>query len=128
MTLKEEYDFLCDRIEDLKKQIKNAKERDVSPMTIQMKYMKNYQSILKYRIEKQIDLDESQTKVRRKLDEKEVNQMIQPWVFSIEWENHCRNCVHNPNDYWCDKYNCCPCQALTLCNADGFHFEEKKDD
>lgn len=59
MTLKEEYDFLCDRIEDLKKQIKEAKEKDVSPMTIQMKYMKNYQSILKYRIEKQIDLDES---------------------------------------------------------------------
>ena len=52
MTLKEEYDFLCDRIEDLKKQIKNAKEIDVSPMTIQIKYMKNYQSILKYRIEK----------------------------------------------------------------------------
>lgn len=59
MTLKEEYDFLCDRIEDLKKQIKEAKEKDISPMTIQMKYMKNYQSILKYRIEKQIDLDES---------------------------------------------------------------------
>ena len=58
MTLKEEYDFLCDRIEDLKKQIKNAKDGDVSPMTIQIKYMKNYQSILKYRIEKQIDLDE----------------------------------------------------------------------
>ena len=57
MTLKEEYDFLCDRIEDLKRQIKNAKEKDVSPMTIQMKYMKNYQSILKYRIEKIIDLD-----------------------------------------------------------------------
>lgn len=52
MTLKEEYDFLCDRIEDLKRQIKNAKDKDVSPMTIQMKYMKNYQSILKYRIEK----------------------------------------------------------------------------
>ena len=52
MTLKEEYDFLCDRIEDLKKQIKNAKEADISPMTIQIKYMKNYQSILKYRIEK----------------------------------------------------------------------------
>ena len=59
MTLKEEYNFLCDRIDDLKRQIKNAKEKDVSPMTIQMKYMKNYQSILKYRIEKQIDLDES---------------------------------------------------------------------
>lgn len=59
MTLKEEYDFLCERIEDLKNQIKNAKEKDVSPMTIQMKYMKNYQSILKYRIEKQIDLDKS---------------------------------------------------------------------
>lgn len=59
MTLKEEYAFLCDRIEDLKKQIKNAKDKDVSPMTIQLKYMKNYQSILKYRIEKQIDLDES---------------------------------------------------------------------
>lgn len=57
MTLKEEYDFLCDRIEDLKNQIKEAKEKDVSPMTIQMKYMKNYQSILKYRIEKIIDLD-----------------------------------------------------------------------
>ena len=54
--------------------------------------------------------------------------MIQPWVFSIEWENHCRNCIHNSSDYWCDKYNCCPCQALTLCNADGFHFEENKDD
>lgn len=54
--------------------------------------------------------------------------MIQPWVFSIEWENHCRNCIHNSNDYWCDKYNCCPFQALTLCNADGFHFEKKKDD
>ena len=66
MTLKEEYNFLCDRIDDLKRQIKNAKEKDVSPMTIQMKYMKNYQSILKYRIEKQIDLDESQTKTRRK--------------------------------------------------------------
>ena len=66
MTLKEEYDFLCDRIEDLKKQIKNAKDKDVSPMTIQLKYMKNYQSILKYRIEKQIDLDESQTKARQK--------------------------------------------------------------
>ena len=66
MTLKEEYDFLCDRIDDLKRQIKNAKEKDVSPMTIQMKYMKNYQSILKYRIEKQIDLDERQTKVRQK--------------------------------------------------------------
>ena len=52
MTLKEEYDFLCDRIEDLKKQIKNAKDGDVSPMTIQLKYMKSYQSILKYRIEK----------------------------------------------------------------------------
>lgn len=52
MTLKEEYDFLCDRIEDLKHHIKNAKDKDVSPMTIQMKYMKNYQSILKYRIEK----------------------------------------------------------------------------
>ena len=59
MTLKEEYDFLCERIEDLKKQIKEAKEMDISPMTIQMKYMKNYQSILKYRIEKLIDLDES---------------------------------------------------------------------
>ena len=59
MTLKEEYAFLCDRIDDLKHQIKSAKERDVSPMTIQMKYMKNYQSILKYRIEKLIDLDES---------------------------------------------------------------------
>ena len=59
MTLKEEYDFLCDRIEDLKKQIKNAKDADIGPMTIQLKYMKNYQSILKYRIEKQIDLDES---------------------------------------------------------------------
>ena len=59
MTLKEEYDFLCDRIEDLKYQIKNEKERDVSPMTIQMKYMKNYQSILKYRIENLIDLDEN---------------------------------------------------------------------
>ena len=66
MTLKEEYDFLCDRIEDLKRQIKNAKERDISPMTIQMKYMKNYQSILKYRIEKQIDLDERYMKVRQK--------------------------------------------------------------
>lgn len=52
MTLKEEYDFLCDRIEDLKHQIKEAKEKDVSPMTIQLKYMKNYQSILKYRIDK----------------------------------------------------------------------------
>lgn len=52
MTLKEEYDFLCDRIEDLKNKIKEAKDKDVSPMTIQMKYMKNYQSILKYRIEK----------------------------------------------------------------------------
>ena len=59
MTLKEEYAFLCDRIEDLKRQIKNAKEADISPMTIQLKYMKNYQSILKYRIEKQIDLDEN---------------------------------------------------------------------
>ena len=59
MNLKEEYDFLCDRIEDLKRQIKNAKDADISPMTIQMKYMKNYQSILKYRIEKQIDLDEN---------------------------------------------------------------------
>ena len=59
MTLKEEYDFLCDRIEDLKHQIKEAKDADISPMTIQMKYMKNYQSILKYRIEKQIDLDEN---------------------------------------------------------------------
>ena len=57
MTLKEEYDFLCDRIEDLKKKIKNAKDGDLSPMTIQLKYMKNYQSILKYRIEKIIDLD-----------------------------------------------------------------------
>lgn len=59
MGLKEEYAFLCERIEDLKNQIKNAKDADISPMTIQMKYMKNYQSILKYRIEKQIDLDES---------------------------------------------------------------------
>ena len=75
MTLKEEYDFLCDRIEDLKKQIKEAKERDISPMTIQMKYMKNYQSILKYRIEKQIDLDESQTKVRRKRGELDDSTM-----------------------------------------------------
>ena len=57
MTLKEEYDFLCDRIEDLNKQIKNAKDGDVSPMTIQLKYMKSYQSILKYRIEKIIDID-----------------------------------------------------------------------
>ena len=75
MTLKEEYDFLCDRIEDLKRQIKNAKERDISPMTIQMKYMKNYQSILKYRIEKLIDLDESQTKVRRKRGELDDSTM-----------------------------------------------------
>ena len=59
MNLKEEYNFLCDRIEDSKNQIKNAKEIDVSPMTIQLKYMKNYQSILKYRIEKQIDLAEN---------------------------------------------------------------------
>ena len=66
MNLKEEYDFLCDRIDDLKKQIKNAKDGDISPMTIQIKYMKNYQSILKYRIEKQIDLDENLTKTRRK--------------------------------------------------------------
>lgn len=56
MTLKEEYDFLCDRIDDLKKQIKEAKEADISPMTIQMKYMKNYQSILKYRIEKSVKI------------------------------------------------------------------------
>ena len=75
MTLKEEYDFLCDRIEDLKKQIKNAKDKDVSPMTIQLKYMKNYQSILKYRIEKQIDLDESQKKVRRKRGELDDSTM-----------------------------------------------------
>ena len=60
MTLREEYDFLCDRIEDLKKQIKNAKDGDLSPMTIQLKYMKNYQSILKYRIEKIIDLDKKE--------------------------------------------------------------------
>ena len=66
MTLKEEYDFLCDRIEDLKNDIKNAKEKAISPMTIQLKYMKSYQSILKYRIEKQIDLDENLTKTRRK--------------------------------------------------------------
>ena len=59
MTLKEEYEFLCDRIEELKHQIKEAKDADISPMTIQMKYMKNYQSILKYRIEKLIDLDEN---------------------------------------------------------------------
>ena len=59
MTLKEEYNFLCDRIEELKNQIKNAKDADISPMTIQLKYMKNYQSILKYRIEKQIDVDEN---------------------------------------------------------------------
>ena len=72
MTLKEEYDFLCDRIEDLKKQIKNAKDGDVSPMTIQIKYMKNYQSILKYRIEKQDKIGQIQTKYRQKLDEKEV--------------------------------------------------------
>lgn len=52
MTLKEEYNFLCDRIEDLKHQIKESKQKDLSPMTIQLKYMKNYQSILKYRIEK----------------------------------------------------------------------------
>ena len=57
MTLKEEYDFLCDRIEDLKHQIKNAKDAEISHMTIQLKYMKYYQSILKYRIEKIIDLD-----------------------------------------------------------------------
>ena len=56
MTLREEYDFLCDRIEDLKNQIKNAKDADISAMTIQLKYMKSYQSILKYRIEKIIDL------------------------------------------------------------------------
>lgn len=56
MTLKEEYDFLCDRIEDLKKQIKEAKDADISPMTIQLKYMKNYQSILKYRIEKSVKI------------------------------------------------------------------------
>ena len=72
MNLKEEYDFLCDRIEDLKKQIKEAKEKDISPMTIQMKYMKNYQSILKYRIEKSDKIGQIQTKDRRKLDEKEV--------------------------------------------------------
>lgn len=54
--------------------------------------------------------------------------MIQPWAFSVEWENHCRNCKHNSNDYWCDKYNCCPCSALALCNEDRFCFEEKKDD
>ena len=62
MTLKEEYNFLCDRIEDLKNQIKNAKDADISPMTIQLKYMKNYQSILKYRIEKLIDLDGKEAK------------------------------------------------------------------
>ena len=72
MTLKEEYDFLCDRIEDLKKQIKNAKDGDVSPMTIQIKYMKNYQSILKYRIEKSDKIGQIQTKTRQKLDKKEV--------------------------------------------------------
>lgn len=59
MTLKEEYNFLCDRIEDLKHQIKESKQKDLSPMTIQLKYMKNYQSILKYRIEKLIDLDKN---------------------------------------------------------------------
>ena len=75
MTLKEEYDFLCDRIDDLKHQIKNAKERDISPMTIQMKYMKNYQSILKYRIEKQIDLDENQTKAIQKRGELDDSTM-----------------------------------------------------
>ena len=72
MTLKEEYDFLCDRIEDLKNQIKNAKGGDVSPMTIQIKYMKNYQSILKYRIEKSDKIGQIQTKTRQKLDKKEV--------------------------------------------------------
>ena len=56
MTLKEEYAFLCDRIEELKHQIKNAKEIDVSPMTSQLKYMKSYQSILKYRIEKSVKI------------------------------------------------------------------------
>lgn len=60
MNLKEEYDFLCDRIEDLKNDIKSAKERDISTMKIQLKYMKNYQSILKYRIEKLIDLDKKE--------------------------------------------------------------------
>lgn len=60
MTLKEEYDFLCDRIDDLKNKIKEAKDADISPMTIQLKYMKNYQSILKYRIEKLIDLDKKE--------------------------------------------------------------------
>ena len=75
MTLKEEYAFLCDRIEDLKNQIKNAKEIDVSPMTIQLKYMKSYQSILKYRIEKSVKIGQIQTKTRQKRGELDDSTM-----------------------------------------------------
>lgn len=59
MGLKEELKFLENRINELKEEIKKANYSNVDVMTLQLKYMKNYQSILKYRIEKLIDLDES---------------------------------------------------------------------
>lgn len=53
MTLKDELNYLEDRISELKEEIKKANYSNVDAMTLQLKYMKNYRQILVYRIDQE---------------------------------------------------------------------------
>lgn len=53
MTLKDELNYLEDRISELKEEIKKAKYSNVDAMTLQLKYMNNYRQIIVYRIDQE---------------------------------------------------------------------------
>lgn len=43
-------------------------------------------------------------------------------------EKHCRNCIHNTSEYWCDEYGVSPGLALIFCSENEFEAEEKKEE
>lgn len=41
-----------------------------------------------------------------------------------DFDFHCKNCVNNRNNHWCDNYNCNPYHALIFCGEDNFLSKE----
>lgn len=44
-----------------------------------------------------------------------------------DWEKHCKDCIHNQKDHWCDEFNCNPYHALIFCGEDDFNAKEEKE-
>ncbi|MGM9946987.1 hypothetical protein [Floccifex sp.] len=48
--------------------------------------------------------------------------------FDIIFEKHCKNCIHNEFDHWCNVYDCNPFKALSICKTFNFELEKEKED